>query len=69
LVAKKYNVSDLVIGLTIVAVGTSFPELVTSIVAATKKNSHIAIGNVNPITPSPKNHKNLLKYYPLRKHC
>ena len=35
-----------IIGLTIVAAGTSLPELVTSVVAATKKNSDIAIGNV-----------------------
>ena len=38
--------SEKIIGLTIIAAGTSLPELVTSIVAATKKNSDIAIGNV-----------------------
>ena len=41
-----FNVSDAIIGLTIVAVGTSLPELITSIVAAYKKESDIAIGNV-----------------------
>lgn len=44
--AKSLGVSDVVIGLTIVAVGTSMPELVTSVVAAMKKESDIAIGNV-----------------------
>ncbi|MBP1539672.1 MAG: calcium/sodium antiporter [Prevotella sp.] len=45
-VARKLNVSDAIIGLTIVAGGTSMPELATSIVAARKGNSGIAIGNV-----------------------
>ncbi|WP_296620773.1 calcium/sodium antiporter [Marivirga sp.] len=45
-VANSLGVSEKIIGLTIVAAGTSLPELVTSIVAATKKNSDIAIGNV-----------------------
>jgi cation:H+ antiporter len=44
--ANSLGVSEKIIGLTIVAAGTSLPELVTSIVAATKKNSDIAIGNV-----------------------
>jgi cation:H+ antiporter len=44
--AKHFNVSDRVIGVTVVAVGTSIPELVASIVAALKKESAIAIGNV-----------------------
>ena len=38
--------SELLIGLTIVAVGTSLPELVTSVVAAKKGESEIALGNV-----------------------
>jgi len=38
--------SEALIGLTIVAVGTSMPELATSVVAALKKRSDIAIGNV-----------------------
>jgi len=45
-IANTLGVSEKIIGLTIVAAGTSLPELVTSIVAATKKNSDIAIGNV-----------------------
>ncbi|ERK38461.1 calcium/sodium antiporter [Segatella baroniae] len=45
-VARSLGVSDAVIGLTIVAGGTSLPELATSIVAARKGNSGIAIGNV-----------------------
>ena len=45
-VARALNVSDAVIGLTIVPGGTSLPELATSVVAAKKGNSGIAIGNV-----------------------
>lgn len=45
-VAKTMGVSDAIIGLTIVAGGTSLPELATSVVAARKGNSGIAIGNV-----------------------
>lgn len=44
--AKALGVSDAVIGLTIVAAGTSLPELATSVVAAFRKQSDIAIGNV-----------------------
>lgn len=43
--AKIFNVSDAVIGLTVVAVGTSLPELFTSIVASIKNESDIAVGN------------------------
>lgn len=45
-IAKIFNVSDSLIGLTIVAIGTSLPELATSAVAAYKKNADIAVGNV-----------------------
>lgn len=45
-VATKLGVSEAVIGLTIVARGTSLPELATSVVSARKGNSGIAIGNV-----------------------
>jgi cation:H+ antiporter len=45
-IAKELGVSDTVIGLTIVAVGTSFPELVTSAMAALKRQGDIALGNV-----------------------
>lgn len=45
-VAKRFNISSLVIGLTIVAFGTSAPELTVSAVSALKGSSDIAIGNV-----------------------
>lgn len=45
-IAKTFNISEKIIGLTIVAIGTSLPELVTSVTAAIKKNSDIAIGNI-----------------------
>ena len=45
-VARSLGVSESVIGLTLVALGTSLPELATSVVAALKKNPEIAIGNV-----------------------
>lgn len=45
-IAHGFGVSDLIIGLTIVAVGTSLPELATSIVAARKKEHDIALGNI-----------------------
>ena len=44
--AEALGMSELLIGLTIVAVGTSLPELVTSVVAAKKGESEIALGNV-----------------------
>lgn len=46
ILAKQWGLSEGTIGLTVVATATSLPELITSIVAATKKNSGIAIGNV-----------------------
>lgn len=45
-IASSLGVSEKIVGLTIIAAGTSLPELVTSVVAALKKNSDIAIGNV-----------------------
>jgi cation:H+ antiporter len=45
-VAKFFGISEAYIGLTIVAIGTSLPEMATSIVALYKKNSDISIGNV-----------------------
>ena len=45
-IATRLGVSEAIIGLTIVALGTSLPELATSIIAAAKHNSDIALGNV-----------------------
>ncbi|MAS81174.1 MAG: calcium/sodium antiporter [Legionellales bacterium] len=45
-IAESYGVSDLVIGLTIVAIGTSLPELSASITSIIKKEADIAIGNI-----------------------
>lgn len=45
-IASQLGVSDEVIGLTVVAVGTSLPELVTSAIAAMKRQGEIALGNV-----------------------
>ncbi|MBE5805434.1 MAG: calcium/sodium antiporter [Clostridiales bacterium] len=45
-VAQNFNISEKIISLTILAVGTSLPELVTSVTAAIKGNSDIAIGNI-----------------------
>ena len=45
-IARKFGLSERFIGLTIVALGTSLPELFTSVVAASKTNSDIAIGNI-----------------------
>ncbi|MGB4912710.1 MAG: calcium/sodium antiporter [Candidatus Dechloromonas phosphoritropha] len=45
-VARSFGVSDLVIGLTVVAVGTSMPEIATSLVAAVRGERDIAVGNV-----------------------
>ena len=45
-IARRLGVSETVIGLTIVAFGTSLPELATSVVAARKGSSSVAIGNV-----------------------
>jgi cation:H+ antiporter len=45
-IAKAAGISDLVIGLTIVAIGTSLPELAASIVSALKKEADLAIGNI-----------------------
>jgi cation:H+ antiporter len=45
-IATIIGVSEKLVGLTFVAAGTSLPELATSVVAAYKKNSDIAIGNI-----------------------
>lgn len=45
-IATAFGVSEKIIGLTIIAAGTSLPELATSVVAAVKKNNDIAVGNI-----------------------
>ena len=44
--ASRFGLSPMVIGLTVVAFGTSLPEVATSIIAAIKKENNIAIGNI-----------------------
>ena len=46
ILAKSWGISEAVIGLTIVAVGTSLPELATSVMAAVRKHNDVAFGNV-----------------------
>ena len=46
LIAKSYGLSDEVIGLTLVALGTSLPELATTLMAALRKQAEVALGNV-----------------------
>ncbi len=45
-IAKFLGVSDLIIGLTIIAIGTSLPELATCVASALKKHSELALGNI-----------------------
>lgn len=45
-IAKAYGISDLVIGLTIIAIGTSLPELAASIASILKKEDDLAMGNI-----------------------
>lgn len=45
-IARKYGVSDTLIGLTIVAIGTSLPELATTVMAAIRRHADVALGNV-----------------------
>ncbi|MGF1619858.1 MAG: calcium/sodium antiporter [Rhodomicrobiaceae bacterium] len=45
-IARSYGISEAFIGLTVVAVGTSLPELATSLIAAFRRQSEIAIGNI-----------------------
>lgn len=46
IIAKTYGVSDTVIGLTLVAIGTSLPELATTVMAALRRQADVALGNV-----------------------
>lgn len=45
-IAREWGISEQIISLTVLAIGTSLPELVTSVTAAIKGNSDIAIGNI-----------------------
>ena len=45
-IAKKFNISDFVVGLTIVSMGTSMPELVVNVIASLNGNAEIALGNI-----------------------
>src|SRR3989338_4863251 len=45
-IARQFNISELLISSTIVAIGTSLPELLTSIVAAAKKEMDLSVGNI-----------------------
>lgn len=45
-IAEKFGIPQLVVGLTIVAMGTSAPEAAVSITAAMKENADITVGNV-----------------------
>ena len=46
IIAEYFNISEKIISLTIIAIGTSLPELVTSVVAALKGSSDISVGNI-----------------------
>ena len=45
-IAKAFGISDLVIGLTVIAIGTSLPELAASIMSIIKKEDDLALGNI-----------------------
>ena len=45
-VARRFGISEFVIGLTVVAIGTSAPEMVVSFISAIEKNSDLAVGNI-----------------------
>jgi cation:H+ antiporter len=46
LISREFGVSERVIGVTIIAIGTSLPELITSIIAALSKRTDLALGNI-----------------------
>ena len=46
LIAKSYGLSDEIIGLTLIALGTSLPELATTLMAAVRRQAEVALGNV-----------------------
>ena len=45
-IAKKFQISNLIIGLTVVSFGTSFPELIVNILAGTSGQADLAVGNI-----------------------
>jgi len=45
-IAEIFNISESIVGITIIAIGTSLPEIITSLVASVKKKSNLALGNV-----------------------
>ena len=45
-IAKRFHIPEIIIGLTIVAIGTSMPELVVSVTSALEGHSDIAVGNI-----------------------
>jgi len=45
-IARTFGISDTVIGLTLVAIGTSLPELATTVMAALRRQADVALGNV-----------------------
>lgn len=79
-IAQMFGISDLVIGLTVIAIGTSLPELAASLMSAYRKEYDIAIGNIigsnmfnllgvlampGLIMPGPVSHDVLIRDYPL----
>jgi len=46
LISREFGVSERIIGVTVIAIGTSLPELITSIIAALSKRTDLALGNI-----------------------
>ncbi|HSI91318.1 MAG TPA: hypothetical protein VK927_09385, partial [Adhaeribacter sp.] len=45
-IARRFNISDMVVGLTIVSLGTSMPELIVNVISSLEGKSDLAIGNI-----------------------